>query len=279
MSAALGVALVLVGALTACGTAPAFESRGAPEGTLTVATPREGLLVTAAEVDGVAVPLVLDLASAHAMTLTAEDAARVRARATGDTVRYWDATGAPLEAPVYRVETLRWAGVTWRGVRAPGARWSEGFAPPVRAGVLGLPLVRGLRVVLSVPDGVVRVLPSAPCPEDSAPIELDGGVIVRGELDGEAVDVLIDTAATGDIATTSARGGLHRLRLGGIDAGEVELTPLDLPEVPADVILGTPFLGQHRAVVIDLGSRCLFLEDAPDGEPERTLTQVAPGSP
>ena len=254
-------ALLALLATTACAHAPAFRARSLPSGGAAAVALQAGLLVTTTDVAGHPIELVVDLAATHPLTLPAEALARVGARPTGDSVRYQDATGTVLEARVFTVSELTWAGVTWRDVRAVEARWSPDYAPPVRLGVLGLPLLRGLRVALSVASGAVTLAPESACPRDAIRLDTADGLVAAGRLDDDDVAILIDTAATGDIATTRARGGRHRLWLGPLDLGEIDLVPADLPAVPADVILGTPFLAAHGTVIFDLGAGCATLRD------------------
>lgn len=253
---ALGLTCLGVGA-PACVHPKAYAERTVPSPQPTQIRREAGLLVAQAQVNGEKVELVLDLGSAHPLTLPLPDLQRTHAIAMGEVVRYHDATGTPLSADVYDVAELAWAGVTWRHVRAVEARWSGGFSPPVRAGVLGLPLFRSLRLALRVMAGEARVEPSRPCGASGIAMKVDHGLLLDARLDSEPVTTLLDTAATHDVATSFARSGRHRLTLGELDVGTIDLAGAELPGVPADLMLGTPFLARYAEVDVDLGAGCV----------------------
>jgi len=248
--------------LLACGSAPPFAARDPADGAPSPLSLQAELLVTEAALTGTATrtePLVLDLGSAFAATLPAEALAALGARRTDELVRFVDARGVALRSPVWIVPRLAWGGWVWRDVRVVEARWSDGFAPPLRVGVIGRRLLDGLRVIVRVADGVVRVAPSAPCGPGGVAFTLDGGGILDARVAGAPARVLLDSAATAHIATRPGGGGARVVSIGGHDLGALDVVALDLPGVPADLILGVPLFATRREVVIDLGARCLEL--------------------
>jgi hypothetical protein len=252
------VAIVAAG----CASPPAYTTREvAPAASAARVEVRELLPVVTVKVQDEQVELVWDLGSTHALSLPAYVLERVGARATGEVVRYTDAGGHALEARVFAVDRLEWGGVTWRGVRAVEAIWSEAYAPPLRLGVLGRPLFAGMRLVLRLGAGEVLLEPSAGCGASAAQLTNDHGLIVEARIGGEEVTALLDTAATANITTTKHLRGPQRLAIDGVALGEVELSYAPLHGLPTQILLGMPFWLTHE-VMLDLGAGCAWFAPA-----------------
>jgi hypothetical protein len=256
--------VALLGAwLAACGgpRGPHFTGREvAARPTRASVELRRELPVIEVHVGGRPVELVWDLGSSRGLTLPREVLAQLGARPTGERVKHTDAMGHALEGEVYVVPSVRWAGVEWREVRAVEAVWHPDYAPPVRLGVLGRPMFRGLRVLYAAQQGWVELGPSSPCPAESVKLEEDQGLFIEASLgQGPTRRILLDTAATGNLTTEAALAGTHNIFTGSRPQGKVALEYAPLDGLPAEFLLGTPFwLG--REAMLDLGAGCASFE-------------------
>jgi hypothetical protein len=221
-------------------------------------TMRAHLPVTRAVVNGIETELVLDLGAAHALTLRGRTLRDTGARPVGEHVTYTDAAGNVLRSEVFEVARLQWAGSEWRNVRAVQATWAEDFAPPVRLGVLGRPLFRDQRIRLDLGHDQVALKPTGRCHGARTPIDLDDGIVFTAHIGEHPASVLLDTAATHDIAMNDRFSGRHRLRLETVRTRGIELIHAPTIQLPFDILLGTPFLQRH-VVELDFGARCLEL--------------------
>ncbi len=203
---------------------------------------------------------VLDLGSALPLTLTSKMlvAAQPGRGPHGPTHRFRNARGDTLESRSTRIAGVRFAGRLWVDSLAAEAVWHEDYAPPLRFGVVGWPLLAQERITVDLAAGVLTLAPSqATC--HGTPIVVDGrGVVVSVDVDGERIDAILDTAATATITTDKRLARAKSVRMGDRVVNVGPIHHLDLPGLPAPLLIGVPFFAAHR-VTIDLPGECLVV--------------------
>lgn len=261
-------ALAVTLALAACG-APAILPAPAVHGASPARAPLRldrGLIVVDVALETGAgwrtTPLVLDLGAGIPLTATAD-------------VLSWAASRPPADGPSTRTVStahgdrltlqrrvlagVRLADRIWRAVDASEAGWSPQYAPPVQIGVLGWPLLLSTPLAIDLPGGFIEAAPPVE-PADCIPFTLDErGVVVTLEIDGRAVPAILDTAATATLVTDPALAGLGAVHLAGRPVEVGERHPVDLPGLPAPMLVGVPFFAAYR-VTLDGPRRCLRLD-------------------
>lgn len=224
---------------------------------------------------------------ARRLGLTIRDAGGTLGTGTGVRVGFRAAV-----APDLTVGSTHFKNVSFAIFRDDQEPWS--VLPPGRRGLIGIPIVLGLRTLRWSQDGRVEIaMKSAPAnPLESNLFFDDDHLVVAGDLEQRRILATLDTgaqttdlyeafakefralAAAGEKDTTEVRGVGHaqsfdsitlpelKLRLGGLD---VALRPAHvlLKQIGAKCCVGNfgmDLLKQGRAFKIDLGAMRLDLE-------------------
>jgi hypothetical protein len=190
--------------------------------------------------------------------------------ATGEPVRFGDATGQRFEGRRFSVDHVRLGQLSFSDVNGVEHVFSEDFAPPNRNGFLGRSLLRPYRLLFDYARAALTLFSGPKHPDEIALEALPSTILepgggdwtILGELDGVAARFLIDTGSTHSLERVSGaplRGASSRRRT--LESGDIVLENLEFIEVdlqgpPADAILGASFF-ENRRVLVDVGGQRL----------------------
>lgn len=266
--------LLLAICVSGCGRPQTFSRVESPRCS-SVALRVEGDLplveVTAA---GASLDVVVDTGSVQSITVLPEDIQRLGLAFDDRRRSVRDARGNPLEVRGVTIPMLRLGGTTFHDVAGWEAVHDPQWQPPVRAGHVGRGLLSTFRSTVDVPKGRLHLdRASCPRPDHAVALRADfssNGVVTAADLDGDAIELIWDSAATTSILDEGAAGSHKTFERDGqrflsprslTIAGhlvDLELAVLALGGIPADGLVGMNFF-RERAVTFDFDDSLLLI--------------------
>ena len=233
---------------------------------------KDGLPTTEVRIAGRPVKLFLDLGGFQAITLTSEQLETASVRFVDRFEEYRNAYGGAFKARSFVARDVNVGGASLGDIEGGEIVFTEGHAPPVKTGYLGMRLLGRFLLVLDYPSRYVRLYASGnhqafarECGQQSFQV-LTVNEVAQSVVFTEYGKLLFewDTGATHDFIRPSRqrpemrRGDgslpgttLRKFVLGRHDYGPLRFNVLDFSAPAVDGILGTDFL-ETRKVCLDI---------------------------